>query len=168
MARASSGVHRAGDRSAVDQEPLSTKNMESSAGLCREVVANAGVDTKRPLAVQVSRFDPWKDPMGVIDAYRRAKLRVLAVGSVGCTAHRTLALLHHRDVRAHVLVARVPGKRSTDPSCAIIACHAAPDDAGPAPMERCPREHRRTLRDLRDHTSWIARCSFRVERRNEP
>jgi trehalose synthase len=29
-----------------------------------------GIDVDRPLVTQVSRFDPWKDPIGVIDAYR--------------------------------------------------------------------------------------------------
>ncbi len=29
-----------------------------------------GIDVDRPLLTQVSRFDPWKDPIGVIDAYR--------------------------------------------------------------------------------------------------
>jgi trehalose synthase len=29
-----------------------------------------GIDVDRPLICQVSRFDPWKDPIGVIDAYR--------------------------------------------------------------------------------------------------
>ena len=29
-----------------------------------------GVDPNRPLLLQVSRFDPWKDPLGVIDVYR--------------------------------------------------------------------------------------------------
>ena len=29
-----------------------------------------GIDVDRPLITQVSRFDPWKDPIGVIDAYR--------------------------------------------------------------------------------------------------
>jgi Glycosyltransferase len=29
-----------------------------------------GIDIDRPLMCQVSRFDPWKDPIGVIDAYR--------------------------------------------------------------------------------------------------
>jgi trehalose synthase len=32
-----------------------------------------GVDLNRPLLLQVSRFDPWKDPLGVIQAYRIAK-----------------------------------------------------------------------------------------------
>lgn len=68
-------------------DPFSTKNMALSSELCREVIANAGVDTKRPLAVQVSRFDPWKDPMGVIEAYRLAKkdvpdLQLALVGAI--------------------------------------------------------------------------------------
>ena len=32
-----------------------------------------GIDVDRPLLCQVSRFDPWKDPLGVIDAYRIVK-----------------------------------------------------------------------------------------------
>jgi trehalose synthase len=35
-----------------------------------------GIDVDRPLLCQVSRFDPWKDPLGVIDAYRIVKERV--------------------------------------------------------------------------------------------
>ncbi len=68
-------------------DPLSTKNMELPEELCREVVANAGIDLKRPLVVQVSRFDPWKDPMGVIEVYRLAKrelpgLQIALVGAI--------------------------------------------------------------------------------------
>lgn len=69
-------------------DPLSTKNMELPPELCHEVIANAGVDTKRPFIVQVSRFDPWKDPMGVIEAYRLAKKELpgLQLGLVGAIA----------------------------------------------------------------------------------
>jgi trehalose synthase len=35
-----------------------------------------GIDVDRPLICQVSRFDPWKDPLGVIDAYRIVKERM--------------------------------------------------------------------------------------------
>jgi trehalose synthase len=38
-----------------------------------------GIDTERPLICQVSRFDPWKDPMGVIDAYRIVREEVPSV-----------------------------------------------------------------------------------------
>jgi trehalose synthase len=68
-------------------DPLSTKNMDLPARLYREVIANAGIDLVRPLVIQVSRFDPWKDPMGVIEAYRLAKrelpgLQLALVGSI--------------------------------------------------------------------------------------
>jgi trehalose synthase len=40
---------------------------EDAAFVCDQF----GIDVDRPLMCQVSRFDPWKDPMGVIDAYRK-------------------------------------------------------------------------------------------------
>ena len=69
-------------------DPFSTKNMEMPEQQWRDVVANAGVDMKRPLAVQISRFDPWKDPMGVIAAYREAKREIpgLQLALVGAIA----------------------------------------------------------------------------------
>ncbi len=54
-------------------DPYGTKNMELPADLCRRVVADAGVSLREPLVLQVSRFDPWKDPLGVLAAYRRVK-----------------------------------------------------------------------------------------------
>ncbi len=54
-------------------DPLATKNMELPVYLCKQAVADAGIDVQRPLLVQVSRFDPWKDPLGVIEAYRLVK-----------------------------------------------------------------------------------------------
>ncbi len=35
-----------------------------------------GIDPARPLVTQVSRFDLWKDPCGVVDAYRLARQEV--------------------------------------------------------------------------------------------
>ena len=57
-------------------DPLSTKNIDLPASLSRTVLSEFGIDLERPLLTQVSRFDPWKDPMGVIRIYRRAKERV--------------------------------------------------------------------------------------------
>jgi trehalose synthase len=42
---------------------------EDAAYVCNQF----GIDVDRPLMCQVSRFDPWKDPLGVIDAYRMVK-----------------------------------------------------------------------------------------------
>lgn len=57
-------------------DPLATKNMDLSQELCRRAIADSGVDPTKPLLVQVSRFDPWKDPLGVIEAYRLVKKEV--------------------------------------------------------------------------------------------
>ncbi len=51
-------------------DPLSPKNMAFSPDDAAFVCRQFGIDVDRPLITQVSRFDPWKDPMGVIDAYR--------------------------------------------------------------------------------------------------
>ena len=57
-------------------DPLSPKNMELPRATAREVLEWLGVDPGRPLVTQVSRFDPWKDPLGVIAAYRLAREQV--------------------------------------------------------------------------------------------
>ncbi|HMM40421.1 MAG TPA: glycosyltransferase [Thermomicrobiales bacterium] len=57
-------------------DPLSPKNLDLSDWLCRRILSWAGVDPNRPLLTQVSRFDPWKDPLGVIRVYRLARNRV--------------------------------------------------------------------------------------------
>jgi trehalose synthase len=57
-------------------DPLSPKNVILEPALADDVVHRFGVDPHRPLLLQVSRFDPWKDPKGVIDAYRAVKQAV--------------------------------------------------------------------------------------------
>jgi trehalose synthase len=69
-------------------DPLSPKNRPLPRYLCREEVAGFGIDLARPLVIQVSRFDPWKDPLGVIAAYRlmREALPQLQLALVGAMA----------------------------------------------------------------------------------
>jgi trehalose synthase len=68
-------------------DPLSLKNSPRDEATVQEVMRRYGVDPDRPVLLQVSRFDPWKDPLGVIDAYRIVKeevpeLQLLMVGSM--------------------------------------------------------------------------------------
>jgi trehalose synthase len=51
-------------------DPLSVKNLDMPTPFVEEIVRQYGVRAKDPLVVQVSRFDPWKDPVGVIEAFR--------------------------------------------------------------------------------------------------
>lgn len=54
-------------------DPLSEKNKSMDIRLANDTIKKFGIDTNKPLLTQVSRFDPWKDPKGVIDAFRIAK-----------------------------------------------------------------------------------------------
>ena len=57
-------------------DPLSPKNLPLAPGTARQVLEWIGIRHDIPLISQVSRFDPWKDPLGVIAAYRLARERV--------------------------------------------------------------------------------------------
>jgi trehalose synthase len=57
-------------------DPLSVKNLELAMPFCQELTRQYGVDVHRPIVCQVSRFDPWKDPVGVIEAFRIVRERV--------------------------------------------------------------------------------------------
>ena len=69
-------------------DAFSAKNMPLPRTLCREMTDNLGIDRERPLILQVSRFDPWKDPFGVIRIYQlaREKLPGLQLALVGSLA----------------------------------------------------------------------------------
>lgn len=54
-------------------DPLSPKNTELPAETVAAILQRYGVDPSRPMITQISRFDPWKDPLGVIDVYRAVK-----------------------------------------------------------------------------------------------
>jgi trehalose synthase len=57
-------------------DPFSAKNRELSDREIREFLSNYKIPTDRPLVTQISRFDRWKDPMGVIDAFRKAREQI--------------------------------------------------------------------------------------------
>ena len=69
-------------------DPLSPKNMPLSAEVRDAIVRWAGVRLDRPILTQVSRFDPWKDPLGVIRVYRelREKHPALQLALLGSMA----------------------------------------------------------------------------------
>ena len=69
-------------------DPLSPKNAEMTSESVESIVRHYGIDPGRPLLLQVSRFDPWKDPVGVIEVYRALKaahpgLQLAYIASMG-------------------------------------------------------------------------------------
>ena len=60
-------------------DPLSAKNKPLSQSLILSVLHKYDVNAEKPIITQVARFDPWKDPLGVIDVYRLLKKKVPSV-----------------------------------------------------------------------------------------
>jgi trehalose synthase len=68
-------------------DPLNPKNMALDPYDAAYIVRQFGIDPDKPILCQVSRFDPWKDPLGVVDAWRIAReefpdLQLALVGSL--------------------------------------------------------------------------------------
>jgi trehalose synthase len=94
-------------------DPRNPKNLALTPAIAREVLDWIGVRTDLPLVTQVSRFDPWKDPLGVIQAYRLARqavpdLQLALIGSMalddpeGWDMYRDIRKAIAGDKRVHV------------------------------------------------------------------
>lgn len=57
-------------------DPLDLQHIPISGKKARKILSQFGVNPNKPLIAQVSRFDPWKDPLGVIEAFRLAKEKI--------------------------------------------------------------------------------------------
>jgi trehalose synthase len=57
-------------------DPFTTKNKDLSDSEINERLAHYKIPTDLPLVVQISRFDRWKDPEGVIEAFKLARREV--------------------------------------------------------------------------------------------
>ncbi len=54
-------------------DPLSDKNRELTEEEVQAVLDRLGIERDRPIVLQVSRFDSFKDPLGVIQAFRMVR-----------------------------------------------------------------------------------------------
>jgi trehalose synthase len=78
-----------GGRAIVDYpciDPLSEKNMSLDPSQIYATLKKFDVKPDKPIIGQISRFDRWKNPLGVIDVYRKVKkiipeVQLLLVGS---------------------------------------------------------------------------------------
>jgi trehalose synthase len=94
-------------------DPRNPKNLPMPEATARQILEWIGVRTELPLVTQVSRFDAWKDPLGVIEAYRLARqeipdLQLALVGSMatddpeGWDMYRMIRSALAAEKRAHV------------------------------------------------------------------
>ncbi len=57
-------------------DPLSAKNMELPREVMRKYLTKHSLPTDKPIITQVSRFDKWKDPEGVLEVFKLVKEKV--------------------------------------------------------------------------------------------
>src|SRR6266700_802070 len=57
-------------------DPFTIKNRQLSDREIDERLAHYEIPTDLPLVAQISRFDPWKDPEGVVEAFKLARKQI--------------------------------------------------------------------------------------------
>lgn len=67
-------------------DPRSMKNSDIDEDQIEDSLQRVGIDPSRPIISQVSRFDKWKDPVGVLEVYKRIReemdCQLVLVGSM--------------------------------------------------------------------------------------
>ncbi len=88
-------------------DPLTDKNKELSEETIKKVLAEFNIPTDKPLITQVSRFDKWKDPLGVVEVFERVKekvdARLVLIGSMAADDPEGWEIYRQveREVEAH-------------------------------------------------------------------
>ncbi len=57
-------------------DPLTPKNMPLPKDTIDKYLKKFNIPKDKPLITQISRFDPWKDPLGVIEVFKKVKEEV--------------------------------------------------------------------------------------------
>ncbi|MBW2018838.1 MAG: glycosyltransferase [Deltaproteobacteria bacterium] len=94
-------------------DPLADKNRELDASYVDSVLAKYGIPRDKPIVTQISRYDPWKDPVGVVQAFKMARkyvdCRLLLVGDKAAD-----------DPEAEKILEKVKAEAGDDPDIHIL------------------------------------------------
>jgi trehalose synthase len=94
-------------------DPLADKNRELEAAYIDRVLMHHGIPRDKPIVTQISRYDPWKDPVGVIQAFKMARkyvdCRLLLVGDKAVD-----------DPETETMLERVRAEARNDPDIHIL------------------------------------------------
>jgi trehalose synthase len=94
-------------------DPLDDKNRELEVSYINSVLAKYEIPQDKPIVTQISRYDPWKDPVGLVQAYKMARkyvdCRLLLVGDKAAD-----------DPEAEKILKEVKAEAKDDPDIHII------------------------------------------------
>ena len=103
-------------------DPLADKNRELDGDYVDSVMEKYEIPRDKPIVTQISRYDPWKDPVGVIEAFKMARrhvdCRLLLVGDKAAD-----------DPEAEEILTQVKAAAGDDPDIKIIfLTHSIPTE----------------------------------------
>ena len=103
-------------------DPLADKNRELDGTYVDSVMEKYEISRDKPIVTQISRYDPWKDPVGVIQAFKMARrhvdCRLLLVGDKAAD-----------DPEAEEILTQVKEAAGDDPDIRIIfLTHSIPTE----------------------------------------
>jgi len=91
-------------------DPLSAKNMEISEEQISKCLKKSGIKTDKPIITQISRFDKWKDPGGVIKVFKLVKkkidCRLVLCGNIATDDPESLTMYARTEREARELIER--------------------------------------------------------------
>jgi trehalose synthase len=94
-------------------DPLDDKNRDLEEAYVEQVFEKYGIPRDKPIVTQISRYDPWKDPVGVVQAFKMARkyveCRLLLVGDKAAD-----------DPESDKILARVREEAGNDPDIHIL------------------------------------------------
>ncbi|MFH1124837.1 MAG: glycosyltransferase [Pseudomonadota bacterium] len=94
-------------------DPLDEKNRDLQHSYIESVFAKYGIPRDKPIVTQISRYDPWKDPVGVVQAFKMARkyidCRLLLVGDKAAD-----------DPESEKILAQVEAGAGNDPDIHIL------------------------------------------------
>jgi len=89
-------------------DPLSTKNIDISDEVIEKTLIKFDVKTDKPLITQISRYDPWKDPEGVLEMFKLVKekvdCRLILCGSMATDDPEGLRIYENIRMKANKLI----------------------------------------------------------------
>jgi len=103
-------------------DPLADKNRDLEVTYINSTLEKYGIPRDKPIVTQISRYDPWKDPVGVIQAFKMARksvdCRLLLVGDKAAD-----------DPEAEAILTQVKEEAGNDPDIHIIfLTHSIPTE----------------------------------------
>ena len=103
-------------------DPLAGKNRQLEPAYIDSTLEKYKIPRDKPIITQVSRYDPWKDPVGVIKAFKRARkhvpCRLLLVGDKVAD-----------DPEAEAILTKVKEEAGADPDIHIVfLTHSIPTE----------------------------------------